>query len=411
MIEAKIPENEAERLSDLLNLEILDTPQEESFTEIVELASWICKTPISTISLIDNSRQWFKAKVGIDATETSKDVAFCSHTILEKDHLIINDATMDKRFSGNPFVTGTPDIRFYAGIPLISENGNNIGSLCVIDTVPRDLSEDQLKALKTLSRQAMNLIRLRRYNKLLKKESVLVKEDNKVLAKLNDIKDKLFTVVSHDIRSPLATIENTLQLFMEGLFTKEELDIIIGELYIKVKDTTQFVDNLLFWSKSQFDGIKARPVRTDVKEIVDETVRLLSSNAKNKEIILKNDLPEDLFVFADTDMIKIILRNLISNAIKFCSFNDIISIGLEYRDEKNMIFFVADTGTGMPEEICKDMFRKNMFYSSVGTNNETGTGVGLILCRDLLAKNKGDMWVKSEEGKGSTFYFKLPIAE
>ncbi|CAN5455182.1 GAF domain-containing sensor histidine kinase [soil metagenome] len=409
MKEVEIIANEEERLADLLNYEILDSPEEETFNEIVELASWICKTPMSTISLIDSSRSWFKAKVGIVDSETPKEISFCTNVILEQDHFIVKNALTDERFFDHPFVKGDPNIRFYAGIPLVTPKGSNIGALCVIDTVPKELSNEQLSALKTLSRQAMNLIELRRYNKLLRSESLIIKEDNKVLAKLNDIKDKLFTVVSHDIRSPLAAIQNTIELFKEGLFNKEEFDLIIEELNLKVKHTTSFIDNLLFWAKSQYDGINAKPVRSNIKEIINDTLTLLYSTAESKQIAFRNKMTVDMFVYADPNMVRIIIHNLVSNAIKFCSPGDIISIGSEIKEGNKGIFYVGDTGKGMSSGVKEYIFRQDLFYSTAGTNNETGTGIGLILCKDLLAKNDGRIWVESEEEKGSTFYFTLPL--
>ncbi len=408
---AKNPDNESQRLAELMQYEILDTKAEDSFNEIVELASWICKAPISIISLIDSSRQWFKAKTGIPKTEseTERQTSFCAHTIVEDDYLVINDALKDERFFDNPFVKRA-GIRFYAGVPLISDKGFKIGSLCVLDTVPRDLSDDQIKALRTLSKQAMNLIKLRVFNKNLETEAGIAKEDNKVLTKLNDIKDKLFTVVCHDIRSPLATIQSTLDLFSEGLFTKEEFTDIANEMSIQMKNTTAFIDNLLLWAKSQFDGIKPNPIKFNFRNIVDDTVKLLLPSAKEKNIKLKSNIDFDINVKADPDMVKIILRNLVSNALKFSVAGDSITIGAEKNPKKNeAIFYVKDTGRGMTEEVKDKLFRSDMFYTSVGTNKEKGTGIGLILCRDLLEKNNGRIWVESEPGKGSVFIFTLPV--
>ena len=409
MISADIASDEDERLQDLWEYEVLDTPEEDSFNEIVELASWICKTPMSAITLIDTSRQWLKAKKGLEGTGSSRDTSFCAHTILEKDHLIINDTVHDKRFSGNPSVTGKPDIRFYAGVPLISPKGHNLGALCVVDIVPRRLSKDQLKALKILSRQVMDQLKLRLYNKHLKTESGVVKESNKVLTKLNDIKDKLFTVVSHDIRTPLASIQNSIELFKEGLFSKEEFDMILGELHTKVKHTTSFIDNLLYWAKSQYDGIKAKKIKFNIKDIIDETLILLYSTAESKHITFKNHMAHELYVCADPDMARIIIRNLVANAIKFCRPGDTISVGLDKLEGNKAVLYVSDTGSGMNEETRRNLFRYDLFYTSAGTNNETGTGIGLILCKDLLAKNEGSIWVESTENKGTTFFFTLPM--
>jgi GAF domain-containing protein len=143
MLQAPIPPNEADRLKALADLQVLDTGHEKSLDDLTELAAHICGTPIALISLVDSSRQWFKSKVGLETLQSSRDVSFCAHTILAEDLFVVEDATNDARFSDNPFVTGEPGIRFYAGVPLKSVGGHHLGSLCVIDRVVRHLDKDQ----------------------------------------------------------------------------------------------------------------------------------------------------------------------------------------------------------------------------------------------------------------------------
>lgn len=165
-----IPTDEEERLKALRRYEILDTASEQEYDDIAMLAAQICGTPIATISLIDESRQWLKANIGIDADETSRDIAFCSYTIHNKDgrSLVVNDALEDERFAANPLVTDDPNIRFYAGAPLITLDNYALGALCVIDNEPRQISEGQLKALEALARQTTIKMELRRTSALLK---------------------------------------------------------------------------------------------------------------------------------------------------------------------------------------------------------------------------------------------------
>jgi GAF domain-containing protein len=162
MSPAAIPPDEKERLEALYGYDVLDTPPECAFDDIARLAALICGTPISLISLIDRDRQWFKARVGLEPHETPRDVAFCAHAILSDQILIVSDATRDERFAENPLVKGDPQIRFYAGAPLVTPAGRSLGTLCVIDQEPRTLSRQQIDALEALSRQTVAQLELRR---------------------------------------------------------------------------------------------------------------------------------------------------------------------------------------------------------------------------------------------------------
>ena len=164
MIVPKSPANEAQRIQALRDYQILDTPAEKEFDELVQLAAQICEVPISLVSLIDTDRQWFKAKIGLDAEETHRDLAFCAHAIHSDDMLVVEDATQDERFSGNPLVKTDPKIRFYAGKPLVDQRGYRLGTLCAIDIRPRKLTPEQRFALETLSRQVNKLLELRLEN-------------------------------------------------------------------------------------------------------------------------------------------------------------------------------------------------------------------------------------------------------
>jgi GAF domain-containing protein len=150
-----IPEHEAERLNTLRGYGILDTRPEERFDDLTRLAATICGTPISVISLVDEERQWFKSKIGVEVCQTAREHAFCSHAIMSAELFVVPDATQDPRFATNPLVLGEPHIRFYAGAPLAAPNGHNMGALCVIDRVPRQLGREQLEGLRILSRQVM----------------------------------------------------------------------------------------------------------------------------------------------------------------------------------------------------------------------------------------------------------------
>ena len=162
MLVPPIPESEPERLRDLRRYDVLDSHSEENFDRITRIASAILNTPIALVSLVDENRQWFKSRVGLDLRETPRDLAFCAHAILANDVMVVADASLDPRFGKNPLVTSEPKIRFYAGAPLLSPSGHNLGTLCVIDREPRQVKPSQIRALEDLAALVVRELELRK---------------------------------------------------------------------------------------------------------------------------------------------------------------------------------------------------------------------------------------------------------
>ncbi|MDA1077197.1 MAG: SpoIIE family protein phosphatase, partial [Proteobacteria bacterium] len=198
---APLPEDEKERLDTLRSYRILDTPSEQAYDDITYLASQICDTPIAVVSLVDSERQWFKSAYGLDLKETSRDIAFCAHAILHPDSLfIVEDASLDERFFNNPLVTADPPIRFYAGAPLVAAGGMALGTLCVIDQKPRQMSQAQQKTLAALSRQVVAQLELRRSMADLQQSSKELSRSHAALklrnAQLNKSHDEMSDLVA-----------------------------------------------------------------------------------------------------------------------------------------------------------------------------------------------------------------------
>jgi len=197
MANPKLITNEAARVEALHKYAILDTEPEQTFDDLVLLASFICKTPIALISLVDEDRQWFKSKAGLSISETSREIAFCAMAIQQTDVFVVPDTLNDERFRNNPLVVSEPNVRFYAGAPLIDEEGHALGTICVIDRIPRELAPDQQVALKALSRLVLAQLEFRR-NLMLLKEALLdrTKEEHQRQRELTKLQETLFRVMN-----------------------------------------------------------------------------------------------------------------------------------------------------------------------------------------------------------------------
>ena len=179
-----MPPNEPKRLKVLWQYEVLDTVPEEVFDDLTELAARICEAPIALISLVDEKRQWFKSKLGITVSETSRDISFCAYAITQPGLFIVPDAALDRRFANHPFVVAEPNIRFYAGAPLITPDGHALGTLCVLDKVPRELTHDQRQALRILAHHVVSQLELRRHSRELRSSRDRTERLQRQIAKL-----------------------------------------------------------------------------------------------------------------------------------------------------------------------------------------------------------------------------------
>ena len=790
MIEPKEHDNERERLKDLESYNILNTLPESDYDGLTGIAAEICGTHISLVSLIDDKRQWFKSHHGLDAAETPKEYAFCAHAINDQDNVfIVEDARRDKRFHDNPLVTGEPFVIFYAGVPLVSENGLPLGTLCVIDDKPKLLSKSQIHSLKALAQQVMNLLTLRKkrltlrntlndleetkekfevaqqvahlghwelnlienkltwsdeiyrifdlnpqefeatyeaflenihpgdrdkvneaytnslktkeaykiehrlllpsgelkyviegcttefndkeepilsigtvlditkqkqaelklskakekleeaqrvanlghwefnivenkltwsdevyrifnfkpqefeptyeaymerihpedrdkvneaytsslktkqkkskiehrllfptgeikyvfekgiakYNdkgepvsilgiilditkqkrtelELLKTREILeeaqqianvgnweidlttnksrwskqtyvllgldpqttvpsvelymscihpddaafvkekvdenfaygtasefgarlinqnngkvintmsrtdvekdkdgnfkrlfgtvqditkLKKIEEKLKELNASKDRLFSIIGHDLRGPIGSFKNLTELLISDFdFTDtKKLSNILKTVHRSATTTYDLLENLLLWARSQQNEITFSPVNCNLHEITGKSILLHQELANNKKINIINNTPKILTVFADVNMVRTVIRNLISNAIKFTNSDKSIYVSAN-KKENDILISVKDEGIGISSENIKKIFNSNENFTTFGTGNEKGSGLGLMLCQEFIKKHGGEIWIESELGKGSDFKFTLPL--
>ncbi|PTQ90416.1 GAF domain-containing sensor histidine kinase [Agitococcus lubricus] len=398
---APLPENEAQRLLALSKYKVLDTSFEQAYDELTQLASQICQTPIALISLIDTDRQWFKAKVGLEARETPRDWAFCAHALLQEDLLVVEDTLQDERFFDNPLVQNDPSIRFYAGAQIKNQEGYILGTVCAIDRIPRQLTDYQLNALKVLAKQVMTQLELR-----------LAFEDlqnyTQQLHDSNQSKDKLFSVISHDLRAPMSGIFGLSELLIEDIETqpKEACKELAYEIHDASQQALSLLDNLLRWSLLERGKFDFQPMAMPLLVLIQKSIRLLASVATKKNIQIEVDCASHLFVVADKTMLASILQNLLANAIKFSNINS--KVYVQATELKRQIHIsVKDTGIGMSPAQQENLFKLDNNTTTVGTAGESGTGLGLMLCKQFLAIHQSDLQVHSVLGEGTTFSFYL----
>jgi two-component system, sensor histidine kinase and response regulator len=239
-------------------------------------------------------------------------------------------------------------------------------------------------------------------------KATLLEDQAKKLEELNSLKNKLFSVVSHDLKAPMYALRNLFQNVQDHNLPGEEIKTMLPEVINDLNYTTGLMENLLQWAKSQMQLSSLYPQRFDITRAFNEVMQPLRLPAKEKEIDIQFKFDKPLYVYADKDMINLVVRNLVSNAIKFTPVNGKIFITV--KDNKNHVrVSVRDTGVGISAENQKRLFKE--FYSSNGTFNESGTGLGLMLCKEFLGKNGGNIELESKEGEGSTFSFTLPTAD
>jgi PAS domain S-box-containing protein len=244
-----------------------------------------------------------------------------------------------------------------------------------------------------------------------KKAELCLKENEARLKELNATKDKLFSVIGHDLQGPLSNIIGFSELIDKAYdqYSDEEIRKYNKIIYQLSQSVSELLENLLTWARSQRNRISWTPQNISMQLIIDKCYSLLTHQILHKEILFTNNVPADTTVFADEEMVTIVVRNLISNAIKFTGRGGSITIFRANSDD-SVTIGIKDTGIGIPAETAQHLFKASSSHAQTGTEGETGTGLGLIICKDFIDKNEGEIWIESTPGEGSVFYFSLPVA-
>ncbi|WP_035336873.1 GAF domain-containing sensor histidine kinase [Dokdonia sp. PRO95] len=395
MIAPQKPTNEKKRLEVLKSYNLLDTLPEDAYDTITELASHICNTPISLVTLLDADRNFLKSRRGIDIAESPRDISFCGHAILtEEPVFIVEDARLDERFQDNPLVKDFKAI-FYAGVPLRTSDGYALGTLCVYDHKPRTLSLEEQDALRGLAKQTVLLFEARKRN-------IELKEAQNETTQRNDRLEDFARLVAHDLKSPLASIEGLLNLLKEDYLedNDEEFGTYIKHLDTSAKSMRDYIDGLLEYYKA--DTLLATKEDTTLFTLVKDVADLHKSS--NVAIKIEEDLK---LVAVSAIAIDQILSNLVDNATKY---NDKEKPTIQISGKESIEYYtisLKDNGTGIPEdkqEIIFDLFKTT---GTKDRNGRQGSGMGLATVRKLVEGLGGTISVSSVVGEGSIFTFTI----
>lgn len=397
MREPIIPDNEAERMDLVQQLNILDSASEEIYDGIVYVASLICNMPLSTITIIDKDRQWFKSIIGGNGKENPRIYSFCAHAILSNNILEVTDSQNDDRFKDNPLVTGDPFVRYYAGAPLELKDGLRVGTLCVIDHKPNKLNEKQLEALHFLSLQVTKLLELR----LKVKEVEMLREKDA----------RVVNMLTHELRNPLVSINGYLAItrqFKEK-YHDNEYDILIQKCLKNSERMLNIVNEFLNYSRWKNDfwilNKKNHNINACIRECVTLIYGYLEKCKVTIELNLNENIPNSDF---DYSGILSVLENLISNAAKYSPEGSKIILSSEIL-ANNIKIMVRDFGSGIPEKDQSKIFQPFTMYSQENRVGIKGTGLGLSIVKSIIDKHGGELAFESIENKGTTFYFTLPL--
>jgi signal transduction histidine kinase len=383
------PFGEARRLAALHSYGILDTEPEAVFDDITRIASYICQTPMALISLVEDKRQWFKAEVGLGARETPIGSSICAHAIRQPALLEVPDTTRDARFANNPLVTGEPHLRFYAGAVMRSAEGLPLGTVCVLDTKPRQLTEAQREMLLLLARQAMAQLDLRRALQ--------------GAARIEHQRSLMMRAAGHDLKQPLQVITmsvDSVQRQLTDAKQREKLGLALDASQRLAADLDRMAQAS---SIADADIVsRARPIA--LRDILAAAVEAWRPQADEKGLQLRL-VACSAQVVSEPGMLGTIIGNLIGNAIKYTERGGVV-VGCRVRSDIVSIE-IADTGIGIPQEHIADIFET---FRQLNPNAD-GLGLGLSIVKSGAELLGHKVLIESRVGSGSRFRIEVPRAK
>lgn len=388
---------EQKRLATLDRYNILDTAAESAFDRLTTLAASFYQAPIALVSLVGEDRQWFKSRYGLDATETPRSWAFCAHAIEGDEPYIVNDATKDPLFYNNPLVTGEPDIRFYAGAPLVTPDGSRLGTLCIIDTKPREVfAAEDTEQLKLLADIVISEMELRIKNEELERAA--------------QAKSEFLSMMSHDIRTPLSNVLGLVDALKHYEYPAEQVQLIealdTSGSYLK-----SMLNDILDFARIEAGKIDLHLAEINVKKLLAKVTDLWQMQTQDKGLSFDISVDPQTPACLQMDDLRVsqILNNLLSNAIKFTDTGGVTLSVHPLEDQTGVVFQVTDTGVGMTEAHLSKLFRPFEQGDETIEHRYGGSGLGMSITAQLVAMMDGHIDVLSHVGEGTTFTVTLPL--
>jgi two-component system sensor histidine kinase/response regulator len=331
-----------------------------------------------------------------------------------------------KHLKNNPLTRDIPVI-MSTGIMTSSENLKLALDSGAVDYIRKPIDEIELQSrVNSMLKLSDSYLTIKEQNVVLAKQKEeiqnyltqiigknnVIESQNAELQEMNATKDKFFSIIAHDLKNPFTSILGFSELLVGNIehYGIEKAEEYISMINTTTKTTLTLLMNLLDWARSQTGKIKFKPEMLNLNSVFEEAISTADASAKKKEIAIINELKDPIELFADKNMIKTVLRNFISNAIKFTPKKGTITLSAVSKDD-NIHISIADNGVGIPPNVIDNLFKITESYTTQGTERETGTGLGLILCKEFIDKHGGEVFVESKEGKGSTFSFSIPISK
>lgn len=384
---APLPKNEKERLDTLDGYRLLDTEPEPRYDRIVELAANACGTPIALFTLLDKNRQWFKARVGLSAQETARDISFCAHAVASDELLIVEDAASDHRFESNVLVLKKPGIRFYAGVPVHGHNGKPIGTLCVVDVKPRSLSASQRLILEELATELELQIEIHRLS-LQRRELV---EERAVLTDM----------ILHDAAGVVAVLGWQL----EALRSRSAKDSEDLEFVLEAQKELTRMSQCMRVNNGPPRRLTVAPEKVDLRACLQQIATRLSNQVKHADMNFHAELPvPDVSVVTDPGLLTRILDNLVSNSVKACTSGARLLMSARLDSEDRLFITVEDDGPGIDPELADQIFDP---YFSHYASGASGAGLGLSIARLAARALGGSVSYEALEPKGARFIVRI----